>query len=268
MRIKPTASRRRRRSGAGAGAARLRARAAAHDTQPRRTLPCRDNALLASLPAAVLMRLRPHLELVALERSHVVLRAHEPPSAVWWPLTAVVSFVIRVEAGHTLEVGLVGREGYVAPPGYPLVSASSCDAIVQISGLALRVDPAIFKRELSASIPLVEATERFSHLLLVRSMQMSACHMFHSVEQRCARWLLTASDLTGHPEIPVTHELLATILGAHRPTVTQTLGSLDRAGLVAEERGRISLIDRPRLEAASCECYQVLRQEQQRLLGY
>jgi CRP-like cAMP-binding protein len=247
---------------------RLRTRDTAHDLPSQPSLFRPENWLLAALPGTVLAPLAAHLERVTLDRSQVILRAHEPPTAVWWPLSAVVSFVIRVEAGQTVEVGLVGRDGLVAPAGFPSIPANNCDAVVQIAGTALRLDIAVFKRELVASAPLLLAVERFSHLLLVRSMQMSACHLFHSVEQRCVRWLLTVNDLMRDNEIPLTHELLASVLGVHRPTVSQTLGTLARAGLIAEERGRIRIADRRRLEASCCECYQALRQEQNRLLGY
>ena len=97
---------------------------------------------------------------------------------------------------------------------------------------------------------------------------MSACNMFHSVEQRCVRWLLTVSDLINNGDIPLTHELMATMLGVHRPTVTVVLRSLHRAGLVNEKRGLILIRDRRLLEKACCECYRVMRDEQRRLLGY
>lgn len=268
MGVKPRSSRRVRHAGAGAAKARLRTRDAAADAQVRRAPIRSDNWLLATLPAAVLTRFAPHFEQVTLERSQVILRAHEPPAAVWWPISAMVSFFIRVEAGQTLEVGLVGRDGLVMPAGFPSVTMNSCDAVVQVPGLALRLDAAIFQRELATSTSLRSAIDRFSHLVLVRSMQMSACNMFHSVEQRCVRWLLTAHDLLGHEQIPLTHELLATMLGVHRPTLTQTLGALDRAGVIGEERGRIRIVDRRGLEASCCECYQVLQHEQHRLLGY
>jgi hypothetical protein len=98
-------------------------------------------------------------------------------------------------------------------------------------------------------------------------MQMSLCNMFHSAEQRCIRWLLTVGDVIDHGDIPLTHDLIATMLGVRRPTVSVVLGSLRRAGLVSEQRGRILIRSRQKLEAACCECYRVMQEEQQRLLG-
>jgi Mn-dependent DtxR family transcriptional regulator len=97
---------------------------------------------------------------------------------------------------------------------------------------------------------------------------MSVCNMFHSADQRCIRWLLTVGDLIDNGDIPLTHELMATMLGVHRPTVTIVLRTLHKAGLVDERRGLILIRDRRRLEGACCECYRVMRDEQRRLLGY
>jgi CRP-like cAMP-binding protein len=126
----------------------------------------------------------------------------------------------------------------------------------------------VLRRELLANVSLNAAVERFVHVLLVRSMQLSVCNALHDIERRCIRWLLTVDDLTAGREIPQTHEGLATILGVRRPTITLVLGALQRAGLIRESRGRIVIEDRSRLEAASCECYRLMRDEQRRLLGY
>jgi CRP-like cAMP-binding protein len=226
------------------------------------------NQLLATLPPAAAARLQPHLEPVRLERRDVLFRAHEPLTAVYFPSTAVISFVGRLESGETLEVGLVGRDGLAGTAVFPGITTMSCDGIVQVPGLADRVSADVLRRELLRDESLYSAIGRFSQTLLARSMQMSVCNMFHPVEQRCIRWLLTVSDLIGQSGVPLTHDLLATRLGVHRPTVTLVIRSLHRAGLVNEERGRITIRDRDRLAAACCECYAAMRDEQRRLLGY
>jgi CRP-like cAMP-binding protein len=144
----------------------------------------------------------------------------------------------------------------------------ACDAVTQIPGFAQRLDADILRRELTEDPPLAWLFGKYAELLFVRCMQMCVCNMFHGVEQRCVRWLLTVHDLIAQDAIPLTHELLATMLGVHRPTVTLVLGALQRGGLLEEERGRVVLSDRRRLEEASCECYRVMRDEQRRLLGY
>jgi CRP-like cAMP-binding protein len=226
------------------------------------------NQLLSLLPAPVLARLKPHLSQAHLERKEVLFRSHEPLRIVYFPETAVVSFLARVESGDTLEVGLVGRDGLAGTAVFPGVATMSCDGIVQIAGYAQRMSADVLRRELLASEPLYATIGRFSQLLLAQSMQVSVCNTFHGVEQRSIRWLLSVSDLIAQDEIPLTHELLATMLGVHRPTVTLVIGSLHRAGLIVEERGRLLLADRAALEAACCECYRTMREERRRLLGY
>lgn len=225
------------------------------------------NRILALLPPDVLARLTPHLHAVRLVRKELLFRAHEPLRVVHFPTTAVVSFIAHVESGETLEVGLVGRDGLVGTSVFPGILAMSCDGVVQVPGVALRMSADVLRRELLADRTLYSVIGRYAQVLLARSMQMSVCNMFHSVEQRCIRWLLTVSDLIGHDDIPLTHDLLATMLGAHRPTVTLTLRSLQRAGLIDESRGRVRLRDRQRLESACCECYGVMQDEERRLLG-
>jgi CRP-like cAMP-binding protein len=180
----------------------------------------------------------------------------------------VVSLVARLESGEALEVGLVGCDGIVGTPLLSGVPTTTYDATVLVPGSALRVGADLLRRELLANVSAYSVIERFAHLLLVRSMQLSVCNALHEIERRCIRWLLSVDDLIAGREIPLTHEELATTLGVRRPTVTLVLGSLQRAGLIRESRGRIVIEDRLRLEAASCECYRLMRDEQRRLLGY
>jgi CRP-like cAMP-binding protein len=229
---------------------------------------CGENQLLAHLPSEVAARLAPYFERVQLQRQQVLFRAQEPLAAVYFPDTAVVSLVSRLESGQALEVGMVGCDGIVGTAFLPGVATTTYDAIVLIPGSARRLSADVLRRELLANISLHTAIERFVHVLLLRSLQLSVCNAFHEIEGRCMRWLLTVDDLVGDTEILVTHEELATMLGVRRPTVTLVLGSLQRAGLIRERRGRIVIKDRSRLEAATCECYRLMRDEQRRLLGY
>ncbi len=226
-----------------------------------------ENRLLGSLPPALRARLMPHLERVTLHRREVLFRAQEPLTVVYFPNTAVVSLVSTLESGDSLDVGLVGRDGLAGTAVFPGITVMSCDGVVQIPGQAQRMSAEVLRREVTSDETLYSTLGRFAQVLLVRSMQMSVCNMFHSVEQRCIRRLLTVSDLVSNGDIPLTHDLMATMLGVHRPTVTLVLRSLHKAGLVREARGRIIIRDRGRLETACCECYRVMRQEQLRLLG-
>jgi CRP-like cAMP-binding protein len=228
----------------------------------------RHNGWLASLPAEACARLIPQLERVDLERKTVVTRAFEPSQYAYLPVTAVISLISRSESGETLEVGMIGRDGILASSVLPGAATMPCDGIVQIPGIAYRMPAKTLRREVTADGSLHTALGRFAQVLLARSMQIAACNAFHAVEQRCVRWLLMVSDLADSREIPMTHELLAAVLGVRRPTMTLVLGALHRARLVEEERGRIIIHDRTRLETDACECYRAMRDAQRRLLGY
>ena len=165
-----------------------------------------SNWLFGSLPPAVFAYIRPHLERVTLDQKQVLFRANERLAVVHFPTTAVVSLVAALDSGETLEVGLTGREGLAGAVALPDVGSMPCDDIVQIPGVAYRLDAGIFRQALRNFEPLSLAVRRYAHLLLVRSMQMQVCDMFHSVEQRLTRWLLTLSDLAASVEIPLTHE--------------------------------------------------------------
>jgi CRP-like cAMP-binding protein len=227
-----------------------------------------ENRLLGLLPPAVLARLTPHLESVHLRRKDVLFRANETLRVCYFPSTAVVSLVSTLESGDSLEVGIVGRDGLAGTSVFPGIFTMSCDGIVQFPGVAHRISTDVLRAEVLANEVLYSTLGRFAQVLLVRSMQVSVCNMFHPVEQRCIRWLLTVSDLIANGDLPLTHDLMATMLGVHRPTVTLVLRSLDKAGLVSESRGRIVIRDRRRLERSCCECYRSMRNEQHRLLGY
>jgi CRP-like cAMP-binding protein len=226
------------------------------------------NWLLASLPPTVLAHITPHLERVKLERKQILFRAHERLGSVYFPVTGIVSLVAGLDSGETLDVGVTGREGLVGALALPDVSSMPCDAVVQFGGIAYRMDAGLFRQSLRNFEPLAAAVRGYAHLLLVRSMQMQVCAVFHPVEQRLTRWLLTLTDLLEGRDIALTHELLATMLGVRRPTVTLVLGQLQRAGFVEEKRGRIVIRDRGRLEAACCPCYRWMCDQQAQILGY
>jgi CRP-like cAMP-binding protein len=227
-----------------------------------------SNCLLASLPPTVLAHLNPHLERVRLDRKQMLFHGHERLADVYFPTTAIVSLVAALDSGETLEVGVTGRDGVAGAIALPDVGSMPCDGIVEIPGVAYRLDAGLFRQTARDFEPLSLTVGRYAHLLLARSMQMQLCNMFHPVEQRLTRWLLIVSDLLASADIPLTHELVATMLGVRRPTVTLVVGSLQRAGLIEERRGRITIRDRERLEAACCDCYRLMCEQQEKVLGY
>ena len=219
------------------------------------------NRLLTSLAPEAFGRISPYLDLVDLHRRDILFRAHDLLRFVYFPLTTVISLVGSVDSGATLEVGLVGHDGIagtaVLPGG---TTTMPCDGIVQIAGKAYRMDAEVLRREVALDRTLHTALTWYIDVLLGRSMQMLLCNNLHSVEQRCIRWLLTISDLVDADEVPLTHDLLATMLGVRRPTVSVVLRTLQRSGLIEEKRGRLGIRDRAGLEAAGCECYAVLNE--------
>lgn len=216
-------------------------------------LPAAENLVLAALPVDARERVRRLLVPVQCERRDVLVHAYEPPRFVYFPVTAVVSLIIRLSSGQLLEVGLLGHRDCV---GARLVdgAAPAFDAVVQIPGVAWRIDEAVLQREMARTPALAAQVRAAWQRISDDAMRIAACSVFHSIEQRCVRQLLTIADLVGCRDIAVTHETLATMLGARRASVTMVLRGLHRRGLIAEHRGRISLRDRQGLEAACCEC--------------
>lgn len=235
---------------------------------PSAAVPDSSNRFLEHLPRSVLARLAPHLEQVYLERGQVLFHRHAGLQTVHFPGTALISLLASLESGQTLEVGLVGRDGLAGISVFPWVTTMPCDGVVQIPGTAQRISADVLRRELMASESLYLSVCRYAQAMHVRCMHMAVCNMFHPVEQRCVRWLLTASDLLGSADVPLTHDSVATMLGVHRPTVTVVLRALHRKGLIDERRGRIVIRDRDGLERACCECHAAMCSEERRLLGY
>ena len=221
-------------------------------------LPIR-NALLGGLPAHELAHLRPFLQRVPLESRQVLAEPNMPIRHVYFPETAIISFVSQLSDGGMVEVGTAGCDGMA---GLSLflgsASASTC-AFVQIPGTALRMDADVFQGVAGESGCLHRILLRYSHAFLTQVAQTAACNGAHLVDQRCARWLLMTHDRVDGNEFPLTHELMALMLGVRRPGVTLAMRALQDAGLVRYTRGRVEISDRPGLEQASCECYQVVR---------
>ena len=225
------------------------------------------NCLLAALPPGELERLRPRLERVELPFDQILLAAGGPVDAMLFPERGMVSLIATLEDGDQVEVGLSGREGLV---GLPLIfgdDRSLAEARVQLGGTALRLDAASLRAELDRNAGLPRLLLRYALAFQAQVTLTAACNTRHAIEQRLARWLLTAHDRAEAEEFPMTHEFLSLMLGVRRPGVTIAAGMLQKAGLIHYARGRMAITDRPGLEAASCECYHTVRHEFARLLG-
>jgi CRP-like cAMP-binding protein len=225
-----------------------------------------ENRLLVALPADEYERLLPHLEKVSLPLRDVLYEAHGPIPYVYFPLIGVVSLVI-MDGGFTIEVGLIGNEGMVGTPVFLGAEHSPTKAIVQIPGEALRMEVKIFHKEMRREGPLYRLVQRFTQAMINHISQSIICNRRHSVAKRMCRWLLMSHNRAGTDEFLLTHEFLAQMLGVRRPTVTAVAGSLQKAGLIKYHRGRVTVLDRKGLEAACCECYEMIATELDRLLG-
>jgi CRP-like cAMP-binding protein len=225
-----------------------------------------ENRLLVALPRNEFDRLLPHLEKVPLTLRDILYEANGPIAHVFFPLTGVVSLVI-MDNGNTLEVGVIGNEGMVGTPVFLGADSSPTRAIVQIPGEALRMEVKFFEKEMRRAGQLYGLVQRYTQAMINHISQSIICNRRHSVKKRMSRWLLMSHNRVGADEFPLTHEFLAQMLGVCRPTVTAVAGALQTAGLINYHRGKITVLDRKGLEAASCECYEVVAKELDRLLG-
>ena len=212
-------------------------------------------------------RLRPYLEKVSLPLKDILYEANGPIPHVFFPLNGVVSLVIIMDGGFSLEVGIIGNEGMVGTPVFLGSQSSPTRAISQVPGDALRMETKVFQEEMRRSGALYGLVQRYTQAMINQISQSTVCNHRHSVEKRMCRWLLMSHDRVGTDEFPLTHEFLAQMLGVRRPTVTAAAGILQNAGLISYHRGRVTVLDRKGMEAASCECYGVVAEELDRLLG-
>jgi CRP-like cAMP-binding protein len=225
------------------------------------------NGLLAALPPEERERLRPRLQRVELPFDKTLFPADGKIDAVLFPESGMCSLLATLEGGEQVEVGVVGREGLI---GLPLVfgdERSLVEARVQMEGTALRIGAAAFRAAMDESAALRLVLHRYALAFQAQVTMTAACNARHAIEQRLARWLLTAHDRAGADEFAMTHEFMSMMLGVRRPGVSLAAGVLQKAGLIRYARGRMEVTDRHGLEAASCECYHVARREFARLLG-
>jgi CRP-like cAMP-binding protein len=229
--------------------------------------PTPRNRLLAALPPEDLAWLRPRLERVELPVRHTLYAAHEPITSVHFPETGWVSMLATLESGDAAEVGLIGREGMVGLPLLFGTDRAPFEAMTQAGSTVLRLEAAAFREELEARPAVRMLLLRYAMAFNVQVSQTAACNGRHHVEDRLARWLLMAHDRAEGDRFPMTHEFLSMMLGVRRAGITVAAGVLQKAGLIHYTAGRMEITDRPGLEAASCECYDGVRREFERLLG-
>ena len=225
------------------------------------------NRLLASLPPDVLTALLPKLSSVVLTVRHAFYNSDSAIEAVFFPEAGMFSLVANLDDGTQAEVGIIGHEGMLGVSLLSGIETPFTDSMVQMPGSALRMATRDFRHEVDTNSSFRMLLFRYNEALQAQIMQTAACNGRHGLEQRLARWLLMAHDRADGDELPLTQEFVAMMLGVHRPSISVTAGILQRAGLIRYSGGRITLLDRPSLEAACCECYGAVQRRFATLLG-
>jgi CRP-like cAMP-binding protein len=228
----------------------------------------RRNRLLAALPDESYHRLVSESDVVMLRSKETIYRPSEPIEHVYFPVTAVISVFTVMENGSTVEVGAVGSDGMAGLPVFLGADSMPVHAIAQIAGAAVRVPAFALRRAVERDRPLRDLLGRYTQALLTQFGQSAACNRLHSVEARCARWLLTTHDRVRDEQFRVTQEVLAQILGVRRASVSGAAATLRRSGVIQYRRGKITIVDRDALERAACECHRVISLEFDRVLGW
>jgi CRP-like cAMP-binding protein len=225
------------------------------------------NRILDAFPREVYERLRPGLEVITLASRDVVYEPHGPIPHVYFPTTCVVSLLAIMGDGSMHELTTVGREGMIGLPVFLETATAPYRTITQIPGDTLRLDADKFREALGRSAAATRLLHRHAQVLFNQVAWSTACGRAHRTEQRCARWLLMTYERVGAGQFSLTQEFMAQMLGVRRAGVNQAAGALQKAGLIRYTRGRITVLDRTGLEAASCECYCFIRDEYERLLA-
>jgi CRP-like cAMP-binding protein len=228
----------------------------------------RQNQLLAALPDTEFERLRPHLEPVALELGSVLYESGSQQAYLYFPTTSIVSLLYIMEDGASAEIAIAGNDGLVGIALFMGGESTSSRAVVQSGGYAYRLRSGVLKTEFSQGADLQHLLLRYTQALITQMAQTAVCNRHHSVEQQLCRWLLLSLDRLNSNELVMTHELIANMLGVRREGVTEAAGKLQAEGIIHYSRGRISVLDRPKMEARVCECYSVVKREYSRLLPH
>ncbi len=224
------------------------------------------NRLLLALSAPEYERLIPYLEQVELSIGQVIYEASEPITHVYFPEKSIVSLVCNQLDGSTVEAGLVGSEGMVGLPVIWGGNTTITTAFVQVANGAFRMKAEQLQSEFLRGGELQSLLLRYTQALFTQVTQTVACNRLHTIEERLARWLLLVSERVQSEKFPLTQEFIAQMLGCRRSGVTVAAGALSHAGMISYKRGNINILNRQDLEATSCECYSIIKNEYARLL--
>jgi len=228
----------------------------------------RDNHILDDLPEAERGRLFPHLKLVPLPLGMVLYESGEVLRHIYFPTDSIVSLLYVMKDGASAEIAVVGNEGAIGVSLFMGGETTPSRAIVQSAGSAYQLTGVRLKEEFNRHGEMLHLLLRYTQSLITQMSQTAVCNRHHSVDQQLCRWLLLSLDRLSSSQLNMTQELIANMLGVRREGVTQAAGRLQKEGVIHYSRGQITVVDRPKLEALSCECYAVVKKETDRLLPH
>ncbi|WP_375505836.1 Crp/Fnr family transcriptional regulator [uncultured Nostoc sp.] len=226
-----------------------------------------ENQLLAALPSEEYSRLVAYMKLIPLEFKQELYLRNQPIEYVYFLNDGVASMLTVMTDGSAIEVATVGNEGMVGLPVFLGADRIPGECFMQVAGSGFRMRVDAFKTHVTASSPLHNLLQRYTQALFNQIAQSAACNRLHSIEERMCRWLLMTADRVQTDTFSLTQEFLSTMLGVNRSTVSLSASILQKAGLINYTRGQMTIIDRSGLEDITCECYQIVRAEFDRLLN-
>ncbi len=228
----------------------------------------RENHLLAALSGDVMGRIESHLEMVDMPLGKVLYESGGSLRHVYFPADCIVSLLYVMENGSSAEISVVGNEGLIGLALFMGGETTPSRAIVQSSGHAYRLRGPVLKEEFNRHGELLVLVLRYTQALITQMAQTAVCNRHHSIDQQLCRWLLLSLDRLNSNQLTMTQELIANMLGVRREGVTEAAGKLQQLGVISYSRGKITVLDRSQLEVLTCECYEVVKQESDRLLPY
>ncbi|MCA1325070.1 Crp/Fnr family transcriptional regulator [Herbaspirillum sp. alder98] len=226
------------------------------------------NHLLAALSLEARRRLFAHLEWISLPLGTTLYESGDTLEHVYFPIDAIVSLLYVMESGASAEISVVGNDGFLGIAVLMGGESTPSRAVVQSAGGAYRLSAHRFREEFRSNPDTLQLLLRYAQSLMTQMSQTAACNRHHSIDQQLCRWLLLSLDRLSTNQLTMTQELIANMLGVRREGVNEAAGKLQRHGVIEYNRGRLTVLDRPRLEMLSCECYAVVRKESLRLLPH
>jgi CRP-like cAMP-binding protein len=226
--------------------------------QPSSSDP-KGNRLLAAFSPTDYQALLPYMHVTNLKMRSHLYHQNQRVDSIYFPLDCLVSVLVGVEPKSLVEMGIVGNDGAAGVSALLEVDEAVGLNLVQIPGLAVRIDAKRFKEETQRRPALDGLMRRYAYVVLRELLFVAACNQLHTMEERCARWLLMTHDRIGRDTFPMTQEFLSNMIGVRRATVNLAMGALTKAGFILHARGKVTIVDRPGLVSVSCTCYQSIK---------